>query len=249
MLKLLYAVMSSNIKEVKTLIKEGEDVNYVNTLGNSLLHIAIQNNENKILGELLNAPGIDINVKNKSFGYTPLILAVSQSNTKITKMLLDKNANVDIQANHGITALMTSLGLKGENDLSMLLLDHNANINIADSIGYTALCFAIENENELIFDKLLEKNADLKTIHSNGRCPAKSICIVKNESMAKKLCLKANENNQLNTVIEHLIAIKFDNRSLRGEFYYDFIKIVNSIKLKDKLDSLDDKNPTKSRKI
>lgn len=248
MSKLLNAVMSSDIKKVQTLIKEGEDVNYVNSLGNSLLHIVIQNKENKILGELLNTPGIDINVKNKSFGYTPLILAVSQFNTKITKMLLEKNANVDIQSDNGSTALIIAIGLTRENDLPMLLIEHNSNVNIADNAGYNALCFSIENENELIFDKLLERNADI-ALKTNNTCAVKSICIVKNESMARKLCLKANENNQLNTVIEHLIAIKFDNRSLKDDFYYDFIKIVNSIKLKDKLDSLVDKKPTKSRKI
>ena len=258
MSKLLKAVTSSNFKEVQTLIKEGEDVNYVNTLGNSLIYIAIQNKDIKILEELLNTPKIDVNIKNKSFGYTPLISAVSQPNTLITKMLLNKNADVDIQSNNGNTALMISLGLTGKNDLPMLLINHNANIDVSDSIGYNALCFSIENENEVIFDKLLERNVDI-TLKTNNTCAVNSICLVKNKSMAIKLCLKANENNQLNIISEHwnsvkvirdqLKLLKATDKITKDEFCDDFIKIVNSIRLKNKLDSLDNKKPIKSRKI
>ena len=51
------------------------------------------------------AEGADINIMETNFGFTALCIAAQNGNAEIVKLLVDKNAEVDVPSNDGSTAM------------------------------------------------------------------------------------------------------------------------------------------------
>mgnify|MGYP003289443439 CR=1 FL=1 len=68
------AVMANNVDEVKRLIAQGANVNQQDKLGNTPLHLAAFLGRTDCVVALLNAPNIDLSIKNKQ-NKTPLDMA------------------------------------------------------------------------------------------------------------------------------------------------------------------------------
>lgn len=94
--------------------------------------------ENLIAIENLIKQGVDVNTRDKSTYQTPLMLAVQHGRPSALRMLLNANADVNLQDSRGDTALM---GAANAGDLTMvkLLLEHGAKTGIENNGGYTAL--------------------------------------------------------------------------------------------------------------
>ena len=108
--------------------------------------------------ELLIMFGADVNWQNEKKN-SALINAVLSSNYKVAKILLEANADVNIQNYNGETPLIlvSGMGQFFEKNILKLLLEYKANINITTYKGRTALMYASINhfyENA----KLLLKN-------------------------------------------------------------------------------------------
>jgi uncharacterized protein len=65
-------------------------------------------------------------------GYTALIIAAAEGHTKVVKMLIDKGANVNLQDNEGMTALIW--GCKADSQVANALLDAGADIHLCDEV-------------------------------------------------------------------------------------------------------------------
>lgn len=84
---------------------------------------------------------------------TALMAAVFKNDIRITKMLLDFNADVNITDANGTTALHYATRLSNE-DLVKLLVAYGADLNLKDIKGFSALDYALQNKNNLIIELL-----------------------------------------------------------------------------------------------
>ena len=76
----------------------------------------------------------------------------------MVQVLLEHNAELNIQTHNGITALMMS-SYQGHTETARLLVSRGTDIYIATSTGMTALQFSIDNNHEKITELLREHGA------------------------------------------------------------------------------------------
>jgi len=171
-----YSWVSSPSHQIVSLILTSDaNVNIQNNDGNTSMIIASCCPNINIIKLLLDNNKIKIDQQN-NYGYTALMMSMSSSsNPETTKMLLEKNPNVNIKNDKGDTAL--SLLFQNFNkqkeyilDKTQLLIKYNADINTQNNDGLTPLmiiCSKYSNENKIIKNiiKLLLKyraNINLK---------------------------------------------------------------------------------------
>jgi ankyrin repeat protein len=96
---------------------------------------------------MLLASGANVNALAENFlgigNISPLSYAVSEGDTEIVKLLLDKGADVNFKHPLGGGALITDAAMKGDTDIVSLLLAKGADINVMDpNLGHTPLTIA-----------------------------------------------------------------------------------------------------------
>jgi uncharacterized protein len=98
----------------------------------------------KSIEESLNA-GADINVRDETFGRTPLMEAAASSQTDAALKLIEKGADINARDGfYGSTALMFAAG-EGATKIVKALLEKGAEVNATNNKGYTALDVAEED--------------------------------------------------------------------------------------------------------
>ena len=177
---LMDAVNEGNLEIVQELLDYGADASICDIYGDSALHYSLcgpcsrSTNHLKIV-DLVAVPSV-INVMDKG-GMTGLMLASMTGNREAVKLLLFKEANLDIQqcstvasSNSliGFTALMYACD-RGDLEIARLLLLAKANPNIKREVnGETALMYAIDGGSPDIVQQLLQYGADPNIIEQNG---------------------------------------------------------------------------------
>ena len=95
-----------------------------------------------------------------NLGWTALITAIcsepKSDHENIVKLLLDNNANKDIQDKDGRTALIFA-SYYGYKNILKILLDKGANPNLKASNGKTAIDFAANSEIKSLLTSYLKK--------------------------------------------------------------------------------------------
>lgn len=103
--------------------------------------------------------GMDVNVLRPSDGWSPLMAASFYKKTEIVKLLLGKEAAVNLQDKYGKTALMQAVAM-GAEDIVTLLLESGANPNLQDRNGRTALMEAYSKKQAKIAETLKDAGAN-----------------------------------------------------------------------------------------
>lgn len=117
------AVMAGNLESVRTLIREGADVNETDKFSKTPLHLASIFGHRDIVHELLQVEGINVNVQDVS-GATPLHAAAYHGNQAIVHELLQApDINPDITAN-GKTALQLAEEMDHQ-EITQMLRERN----------------------------------------------------------------------------------------------------------------------------
>ncbi|WP_158706893.1 ankyrin repeat domain-containing protein [Candidatus Phycorickettsia trachydisci] len=106
----------------KLLDNDVTDINYKDSSGNSLLHLAIEGG-NKDLAEYLIDKGAYVDSRNEE-GKTPLHYAASKGKNELIEMLIDKGADVNAKDNSGDTVL----DLASTGKATYLLIDKGAKV-------------------------------------------------------------------------------------------------------------------------
>lgn len=158
---LMEALCCSHVdnETVSVLIDAGADVNYKNSNGKSVLHVAVAKSEDICVEHLLKA-GANTNLEDND-GYSPLWIAVSENNIKITPYLLQYGGDVNFTLKDTNMSLLCVAASKGYEDMLELLLKYNANVNLAAYLDTPALHFAVNNNQIQSVKLLLSKNCDL----------------------------------------------------------------------------------------
>ena len=124
---LFYAV---NVEMAQLLLDWGADINHCDIDGNSVLSLAILQ-DNTQLALFYIEKGIDVNVMKPCFnsqakdsgGFTPIFYAVNTDASGLVRKLLQKGANPNVIDENGDSPLSVAVFLKHLTCISVLLVD------------------------------------------------------------------------------------------------------------------------------
>ena len=124
-----------------------------------------------------------INYK-KSNGFTPFIIATYNGQVDVSKLLIEKGADINAQDRSGNTALM-GLCFNGNVELVKLLINNKVMINTLNFNHASALIFAATFGHVDIVQLLLKAGADKTVKDNNGRTAFDQAMIQGNEAVAQ----------------------------------------------------------------
>lgn len=164
-------VDKGNEKLVELFLASKFDVNKIDHIGFTALHIASLRNYPEIVKILINAKA-KIDKVNKE-GQTPLFIAVDLGHKEILKLLLANNADVNktLQLNKKTCHVLHVAVAKSSLDIVKLLIKAKANINAADQEGHTSLYIAVDSGYKEKLELLLANGADVNKPNVNGITP------------------------------------------------------------------------------
>lgn len=157
---LLLAAENGNAAIVDRLLVGGANANAVLPTGETVLMTAARTGDAEVVTALL-ARGADANAREKSYGQTALMWAVSNKNLEATRILMDHGA--DIAAHSSTGAGFTPLHFaarEGALEIARLLLAKGANLNATATNGSSPLLVATVRGHVSLAKYLLEQGAD-----------------------------------------------------------------------------------------
>lgn len=157
---LIKAVYNKDIKQVKSLIANGSDINAKEQgfSSRTALHTAIQENNLKIVRLLLNA-GADVNSLDEE-GNTPLMLLDDETNVEIVSLLIKYGTKLDIQNKENQQTALLTAAMEENFKVMRVLIESGANVNLRDEDGDSALDITDDEE---IRQLLIAYGAEPKT--------------------------------------------------------------------------------------
>jgi ankyrin repeat protein len=152
---LIAAVYRDDNETVMSLVNRGMDVNTVDPGGNTLLHIAARNGNDKLVALLLKSKA-NPNARNR-VGDSPLMLAAYNGKAEVVNALLAGGAQVNID---GWTPLHYAVFAE-QPEMVSLLLSKGAKVDAPAPNQQTPLMLAAKNGNVVIAKLLLNAKADV----------------------------------------------------------------------------------------
>ena len=149
------------------LIQKGLDIQKSNSLGETPVKIAVENNFRKFICTL-----IETEIINENFiqDNQLLMLAIKNNAANILKEFLKLGADHNQKNWHGQTPLFVA----AENDaaeVAEILIEHGANLNSKDKEGKTALFFAVKESALKTTKLLIEKGANVNARDKDQNTP------------------------------------------------------------------------------
>lgn len=160
-------------KILKSLINK-MDVNHQDENGYTQLHLAVENEDLKVVEALLKA-GANPNVRDKH-GNTPFLLAAKDDNIEMMNLLIDSGKlELNVQSNTNLSPLLIAAYYNYIEIVERLIMgDHPGNkmdINSRNINGFTHLQIAVENNFIEVVELLLKAGADPNIEDNNGNTP------------------------------------------------------------------------------
>ena len=169
-------------------------LDYLDQLGTSFLHVAVNNNAPN-LARLLLQKGANIDLKDNC-GDTSLHIAVKTGSEEMVKMLLYWEADTEIKNTHGRTPIQTA-SLRGKNEsILLLLIGKRADVETRDLMGLTPLGNAIESDSPSSAQILIEHGANVNATWSHFGSTLLCKAVWQKKDWAVKMLLKKGANPQ-----------------------------------------------------
>ena len=230
---LIIAVEDGNENIIKLLLEHGADIHQTNQNHETALMTALSIDNINIIklffdhGKSINLEhGKSINLEN-TYGYTPLMLAVSNGNEEAIKLLLDNGADINQLNQNGMTPLMLAVSNDNEEAMEMLL-ERGADINQPNQNGETPLMLAVSNDNEEAIQLLLDNGANINQTNQNGMTPLMLAVSNGNEEAIKLLLdngANIHQTNQ-NGMTALMMALSHGNINII-KLFFDHGKSIN----------------------
>ena len=115
---------------VKALIEKGANINSL-SIGVSALHLAVQYNQLEVIKILLTYSSLNINIRSRDDGSTPLYSACGSGNRQIVETLLNSNASLRISHKSGVNPFLYAI-LQNHVEVVAVLLKHMQKTNNED---------------------------------------------------------------------------------------------------------------------
>ena len=162
--RLLAAARDGQVEVVRSLLREGADVNAARGDGLTALHVAAEGGHRAVADALV-AAGAAVDAGTRIGRYTPLHMAAEGGHGAVALRLLEAGADPNaVTTNSGVTALHLAAGaIDGRSGRSAVaaLLDHGADPNAREgSAGQTPLIFAAVANRPAAVTALLAADAD-----------------------------------------------------------------------------------------
>jgi uncharacterized protein len=155
------AAMQGGREAVRSLLKQGADVNAAQGDGMTALHWAARHGDVELARTLVYA-GANLKATTRLGGLTPLLMASQVGDSAVIEVLLKAGADVKAATTNGTTPLMFAAAA-GRVDAVKLLLGHGAEINAKESArGETALMFASAFGHVDAMKAIVASGADVK---------------------------------------------------------------------------------------
>jgi cytohesin len=154
------AANNTDSRCLQLLVLKGSNLMSRNNLWESPLHVATENEREDNVRFLLDK-GIPVDIPTKS-GVTALMTAANMGNYILTKLLVDKGANVnaELHSSDSVTPLHLSCS-NGNKEVVQLLIESGADINARTRKGgQTPLHFAVEFQRDSIIEILTRYGVD-----------------------------------------------------------------------------------------
>jgi ankyrin repeat protein len=192
---LMIAVQKKKRTLYHKLIELGSDINAIDKNGNSLLMIAIINNQFYAVEHLLTFQFINVNVQNHQ-GKSALMLAVEKGNIPSVELFLSlAKTDLNIQDKKGQTALLMAVAC-GNEVIVNKLLDAKAQANIVDKQQNSPLIIATKNSKSEMVHQLLMAKANTGLIDNEGSTALMYAVNIANRNIIRML-LEADEQSSL----------------------------------------------------
>ena len=155
------AAMRGDAETVRTLLREGADVNAAQGDGMTALHWAAERGD-AVLAEVLLYAGANVGAVTRLGDYTPLHLAAKAGNAPVLETLIEAGSDVDaVTATGGVTALHFA-SASSSTDAVAALVRHGAALNAQETRwGQTPLMFAAARNRVEAIRVLAEHGADV----------------------------------------------------------------------------------------
>ena len=155
------AAMNGDTTTIRTLIKQGADVNSAQGDGTTALHWAALKG-NVELAKMLLYAGANPRSTTRLGGYTPLLMASRNGDAAMIEALLSNGGDVKDKTTTGVTPLMFAAA-SGHADAVKVLLDKGADVNAKENAkGETALTFAAADGRADVIRLLTSSGANVK---------------------------------------------------------------------------------------
>jgi uncharacterized protein len=167
---LLDAAAAGDTTAIRTLIKQGQDVNVAGPDGATALHWAVRADALDAVDALIRA-GANVNAAN-ALGVPPIYVAAANGNAAMLRRLLDAKADVNAADATGDSLLMAAV--RAENPEAVrVLIERGARVGAAEpELGLTPLMWATRVDNAEIMRLLLTSGATVDTSTRAGAKPA-----------------------------------------------------------------------------
>lgn len=152
---------------VEVFLKRGADPNLRLLFGMPLVGLCAGLRRTDIVGLLLDA-GADVNAAAPASGFDALLSASLNGDSALTRLLLERGANLETTTRSGATPLILA-ARSGHADVVRLLLAGGANIDAATEQGVTALIYAAMGCHAETVKTLLDAGADVTAKSRSGR--------------------------------------------------------------------------------
>lgn len=168
------AVKNNNLKLVKSLLREGEDVNEIDNYYRTPLLIAYTDGL-KDIEELLISRGADVHL----VGANMLAIALRKNDFASAKELLDRGVDINRKPKTGLINAQSAIESVVRNEAAfMFLVESGADIDVKSYYGGSLLHSAVDcsSGNLNVAKYLIENGLDVNAIASNGRTPLINAC-------------------------------------------------------------------------
>ncbi|XP_058978821.1 rabankyrin-5 [Musca domestica] len=144
------------VKVLQNLIDHGANVNSLDAENKTPLHVAIENQHEKIISILLCHPGIDLKIRDKC-GNTPFATALTIRNHRAAQRILDRLPNAAEQMDSRGRNFLHLAIMKDdlESVLFLLAIQVDVNSRVHDANQSTPLHLAATSRNEMITRNLI----------------------------------------------------------------------------------------------
>lgn len=156
---------------VKVLIDAGANIDVTNDSGQSALYLATIVSDVKMMEYLLSR-GADVNIKDISYGQTPLHIAVilneSNSYQKTIEVLLKNGADVNVPDRLGTTPFHKLVEKADFQTIEEFILNYKADVNVKKNCGEIPLFKAIERNSVEIVQLLVRHGSDVNNTNTQN---------------------------------------------------------------------------------
>lgn len=139
--KALFAIYNDNLNELKSILNNFSNIDYLDENGRSLIFYAILHNNIQAVNLLL-AQNAKVNLHDKE-GWTPLHYAVNEHLIDIVELLISSGADVNAKDAYGNNIIWRAVfASKGRGEIIKVLLENGANPSNQNDKGINALKLA-----------------------------------------------------------------------------------------------------------